>query len=402
MLRFRSIGSLTLLSASLFAASPFAAITAFAADGVIELNQTCASAGECVRGDDPGFPITIDGADGRSYRLTSDLLVGDANTSGIEIAAAANGVSIDLNGFSIRGVTSCTEGGSTLSCAPLGAGVGIRSFAVGIRIHDGHISAMGNNGVQVSSGSLIESVTVSENGNFGFGLGSSTTIKDSTSRRNGSHGFILSQGNTAQNCTSDANGGDGYAVSSGVQVHGSAARANGGAGFQSIGTTANLQNNTSEFNSGHGIRAGAHSTIRNNTVRDNQGTGITAGDSSVIEGNTVGESDGVGIDADSGAVISNNAVSESGEGGIVAGSGSVIRGNSVFDNGTDMTHDGISCTLGCRVQDNTIRSNGGFGLRFNSNSSGYSGNSISANGAGNVTLGRDTGGNVCGTSTSCP
>ncbi len=38
--------------------------SSFASDGVIELNQTCAIIWECVRGDDPGFPISISGGGG--------------------------------------------------------------------------------------------------------------------------------------------------------------------------------------------------------------------------------------------------------------------------------------------------------------------------------------------------
>ncbi len=155
-------------------------------------------------------------------------------------------------------------------------------------------------------------------------------------------------------------------------------------------------------NHGHGIDVGGNSTIRNNSLRDNRLTGISTDAGSVIEGNTVGGSGSVGIDASEAAVINNNSVTDSAEGGIVAGVGSVIRGNSIFNNGTDLSHDGIHCSLGCRVKDNTLRSNTGFGLRFNSNSSGYSGNTIGSNGAGTVSLGRDTGANVCGTSTSCP
>ncbi len=75
MVHLRSLSSLTLLPVCLLTAT-----TALAVDGVLELNQTCAISKGCTRGDDPGFPISIDGGDGRSYRLTSDLLIGDANT----------------------------------------------------------------------------------------------------------------------------------------------------------------------------------------------------------------------------------------------------------------------------------------------------------------------------------
>ncbi len=43
-----------------------------AADGVVEISQACAAAG-CFRADVAGFPVTIDGSAGKSYRLTGDL-----------------------------------------------------------------------------------------------------------------------------------------------------------------------------------------------------------------------------------------------------------------------------------------------------------------------------------------
>ena len=69
-----------------------------ASDGRIEINQvSITEAG--------GFPFTIDKAG--SYVLTSDLVV-PASTDGLIIDA--NGVNIDLNGFSISGPATCSPG----------------------------------------------------------------------------------------------------------------------------------------------------------------------------------------------------------------------------------------------------------------------------------------------------
>jgi len=74
------------------------ALPAWATDGVIEINQTRAIAGGITAGDNPGFPITI--SQSGSYRLTSNLTV----PTGVEgIRITANGVSLDLNGFTIIG-----------------------------------------------------------------------------------------------------------------------------------------------------------------------------------------------------------------------------------------------------------------------------------------------------------
>src|SRR5262245_24149126 len=89
---------------------------ALAADGVLEINQTCAlSSSGCFTGDTQGFPVTI--TQSGSYRLTSDLSV-PAGSDGIELRT--NEVALDLNGFGIR---------SALVCAPIlcpaGAGAGV-------------------------------------------------------------------------------------------------------------------------------------------------------------------------------------------------------------------------------------------------------------------------------------
>jgi len=75
------------------------AAPALAADGVLEINQTCATRTGCFSGDAAGFPVTIGGKAGSSYRLTGDLIVPDENTDAIVVSTSD--VGIDLNNFSI-------------------------------------------------------------------------------------------------------------------------------------------------------------------------------------------------------------------------------------------------------------------------------------------------------------
>src|SRR5215831_13467976 len=65
--------------------------------------------------DAPGFPVTI--CKPGSYVLGSNLTV-PANTDGIDIAVP--NVSIDLNGFTVKGPVTCTGVGTTLSCTNTG------------------------------------------------------------------------------------------------------------------------------------------------------------------------------------------------------------------------------------------------------------------------------------------
>src|SRR5438067_8861679 len=93
---------------TLFALTVFTAVALplYAVDGVVLINQNAALAGNVTPGDTPGFPVTISLPG--SYKLSSNLVVPDANTTAIEIVA--DDVKLDLNGFSIIGPTVCTQG----------------------------------------------------------------------------------------------------------------------------------------------------------------------------------------------------------------------------------------------------------------------------------------------------
>ena len=89
---------------------------AYAVDGVLEINQVCATTNGCFPSDPGGFPVAI--ANPGSYRLTGNLQVPDASTSAITITA--EDVTLDLNGFALLGVTTCT-GDPVTSCTPIGS-----------------------------------------------------------------------------------------------------------------------------------------------------------------------------------------------------------------------------------------------------------------------------------------
>jgi hypothetical protein len=72
---------------------------AFAVDGVVLVDQAKAMAGNVTPGDAPGFPVTFTLPG--SYRLASNLVVPAGVDAGIQINA--DDVTIDLNGFTLRG-----------------------------------------------------------------------------------------------------------------------------------------------------------------------------------------------------------------------------------------------------------------------------------------------------------
>ncbi|MGB5810714.1 MAG: hypothetical protein WBG86_09305, partial [Polyangiales bacterium] len=125
----------------------------WAADGVLEINQTCAVQTGCFPGDAAGFPVSITSPG--SYRLTGNLTVADPNLDGIDIDT--NTVSLSLSGFSIQGPgTSGT-----------GTGVYQASARRLTRISNGTVIGFGESGVRVGRFSSISQIRVIDTGSHG-------------------------------------------------------------------------------------------------------------------------------------------------------------------------------------------------------------------------------------------
>ena len=138
-----------------------------AGDGLLEINTACRSSG-CFAGDDPGSFIEI--TEPSSYILTSNLSV-NVNTTAILIQT--DDVTLDLNGFTISGPVSCS--GFPATCTQSGIGIGIDGQGQeNITIRNGTVRGMGNRGVIIGSGRVVD-VTVTENSETGLSLGSSTS-----------------------------------------------------------------------------------------------------------------------------------------------------------------------------------------------------------------------------------
>jgi hypothetical protein len=84
---------------------------AFAVDGIVLIDQNRALAGNVTPGDAPGFPVTI--TQPGSYRLSGNLSAGAADG----IVVAADDVTLDLNGFNLRGSGASNQSGITESSA---------------------------------------------------------------------------------------------------------------------------------------------------------------------------------------------------------------------------------------------------------------------------------------------
>lgn len=201
---------------------------AYATDGVVEINQTCALTG-CFSGDAAGFPVTISTAG--SYRLTGMLSL---TTDDGGILIATNDVTLDLNGFRIDGPSlcapiSCTTGSSD--------GIGTSSSLVGqrVRVTNGtvsgfsgscvalsafaHVSGLmiqscGGTGIDVGVGSIVLGNAVGNVGEEGLKLGANSTFAHNTimgSARSNATAFAVlggspSAGNVCEDGTCTARG----------------------------------------------------------------------------------------------------------------------------------------------------------------------------------------------------
>jgi len=212
-----------------------ASVSAVASDGVLEISQACATSAQgCFAGDvGGGFPVEVTQAG--SYRLTSNLVLANANQTAI--SASAVGTSFDLNGFTIKGVTVCS-GSPVTNCAPTGGGIGVSaageavvmngrivgmgSYGVALgarsRVQDLHVTSSGLNGIFVGDQCVVTNAIVFSTGEIGIVAGFGSVVSDSTSTNNKLDGVVLASG-TLQSVTATANGRNGAQMFFGSFAH---------------------------------------------------------------------------------------------------------------------------------------------------------------------------------------
>jgi parallel beta-helix repeat protein len=233
---------------------------ALATDDVLEINQACAENTGCFAGDTAGFPVTIGGKAGRSYRLTGDLIVPDENTDGIVVST--NDVGIDLNNFAI---TSSRCQAATTDCTPVsGSGSGVEitsSSSRGISVKNGSITGMGSFGVFLGDQAEVSGLRVRWNRITGIAAGANSTVSGNTVDNNGGDGIFANSGSTVAGNTAKNNRGNGIFVTAGSTVQHNIMRLNGGYGLNLIGDAAYGGN-----------------IITGNTTGTILGTGVNLGD----------------------------------------------------------------------------------------------------------------------------
>ena len=203
---------------------------AMAADGVLEINQTCAVNTGCFPGDTAGFPVTIQSSAARSFRLTSDLGPLGANQNGIVVTA--NNATIDLGGFQIYGATTCSV--LPVTCSPIGTGVGVLGGS-NLVVRNGTIHGMGDDGIRLDYSSSAEELHLFQNGGDGLEFGNDGTGNSNHSTSNGVDGIRCAAGCILAGNSVVGNGATGIEGGAGGVIQGNSARENGGIGISGTG-----------------------------------------------------------------------------------------------------------------------------------------------------------------------
>ena len=256
------------------------AAPALASDGVLEINQTCAVDTGCFPGDEPGFPVTITGVGGGSYRLTSDLALSNPATDGISIATS--NVTLDLGGFMIRCRTFSFPVFSLCGASSGGTGDGVRVTdpvaITAVEVRGGSIVGMGGAGVVLGSEAVVRDLRVLDNGDSGVAVRANSIVSDNIVRRNGLDGVALGTDSLVSGNTVSDNGSRGVFGQDGMVVSGNSISRNGQAGIAGLFAFFNIQGNMVRGNQGFGISGLAlGAAYRDNVISGNAGGTVSGG-----------------------------------------------------------------------------------------------------------------------------
>lgn len=310
----------TLLSSALVASA------SLAADGIFEINQTCAEQGGCFPGDTAGFPVTIS-APG-SYRSTSNLEVPTLNTTAIQVVA--DDVQIDLAGFVIRGREDCRP-----DCGAPGSGSGIdASGRENVAVRNGTVIGMGNSAVRSGELASVSGIKAIGNGGSAIVVGDLSEIR--TSHVNGAGGVGIAVGNesSVSGCLVRGASDEGIRGGSSVLVSGSRIIGNGDTGIRLTGTNGAAHENIISGNGGAGAWF-MDGLIAENVIAGNQSFAVyfLGGMGGVVRGNQVKQNaSGVDVATSQGTVVTENAIVANGGPGVQAATPDGIGGNVLHAN----------------------------------------------------------------------
>ena len=265
------------------------------------------------------FRITQPG----SYYLTGNL-TGAPGRVGIIIAS--NDVTLDLNGYSLRGNSVGSTGITTDSPRSnitvrngvvtnwIFSGISIQTApGIGFRGEDLTVSSNGQRGLETSEHSQLVRCFVSNNSGYGIAVGQNSIVTDCVARGNTTYGILAGSGALIRNCEARSNNGEGIVVFTGSTVLNCVATANTLVGIDASSGCL-VQGCTATGNTTDGIFINAGCTAIGNVCDGNgAGAGVGAGIHvlgirSRIEGNNLTNNDrGLDVDGPGNIAVRNTA-----------------------------------------------------------------------------------------------
>ncbi len=307
------------------------------------------------------FVITESG----SYYLTASL-TGGAGANGITVEA--DDVTIDLNGFTLKGTASTHHG--------------IYQDAAynGLTVRNGKVQRWSNSGgdlygeyggiFALGSGNLIEAVQATGNNNVGIRCGEDARIVNCTARASNQRGFVALPNSVLVGCVAQQSG-IGFIVQDGGVVRDCAARNNNDGGF-SLGASCSMQACTATGNGADGIEAAGGLLVdcvaNNNT---NRGFYLTASGGK-IRGGTANGNGGNGMDAVNGCSFMDCSAQDNAGHGLSAGHNTVVDKFTGVGNGLDSPgndYHGIYAGANARLSGCLVQGNDGHGVLLMENGS---------------------------------
>jgi parallel beta-helix repeat protein len=220
------------------------------------------------------FKITQPG----SYYLTGNI-TGVIGKHGIEITSS--GVTLDLNGFELRGVSDMGAfDGVTASTANLNS----------VCIRNGTVRGWGDEGVDfratIVANASLKDITASENGGDGLAAGFGNIVSHCLSYDNDGHGFSSANATVLTECIATSNALSGFSLISDCMISQCTTRGNTLDGIR-VENRCFVLNNTSSNNGITGVGAGIHVLGFDNRLEANLCSGSDFGIDVDFAGNII-------------------------------------------------------------------------------------------------------------------
>ena len=291
------------------------------------------------------LPFTISASG--SYVVTGNL-TGITGQHGISIAAS--NVTVDLNGFALKGVAGSVDG--------------IRVTLAGldnITIRNGTVQGWGQEGIDLDTSPaapppanvLVDHVLAQGNGGHGIALNISARVLDCGALENGDDGIHVEGNSIVSRCIARLNAGDGIDSLAGAVVSNCASNQNMGHGYR-LGDANTISNSSAHSNVGDGIHAAQGAVVSGCISRGNTGAGYVASSTSSITDSSAFLNDGEGISVSS-STVARCISRQNGLNGIRANGSSFILDN---DSGSHSAGAGILVlAANPRVEGNNLTAN---------------------------------------------